>query len=274
MPAAALTRPSREDEVATEVEARLAGGTHQLPLLPQVAAEVLALSQDPRSDSARLCALVQRDQSLAGHVLRLANSATRAARSPVVSLQQAVARLGMREVAGIAVATSLRSGIFQVAGHETRLAGLWTQSLATAAYAREVARLRRDGVESAYLCGLLHAVGKPVVLQAAAGVAEELGAPLSPAFLDQLIEAHYLAVGARVAARWNLPAKVAAAIAWHGAPEQAADYVQDAATTQLAAQLAAGATPSPSALLNLYPEDLAVLVAKAEVVRAFVEALS
>ena len=147
-------------------------GEVELPLLPQVASRVMALTSDPNADAAKLSSLIHQDQALAAHVLRIANSPAYISRSPIVSLQHAVAMLGINLLSEIAFTASLKSGAFQVPGYEEQVKLLWQHSLASGAFAKEVARIRRVNVESAYLCGLLHGVGKPVVLRTAATLAQ------------------------------------------------------------------------------------------------------
>ena len=161
-----------------------------LPVLPQVAGRVMALANDPSADAARLSTLIHQDQALAAHVLRIANSPAYMPRTPIASLQHAVAMLGVNQLSEIAVTVSLKSGAVKIPGHEADIRQLWRHALASGAYAKEIARLRRYNVESAYLCGLLHAVGKPVVLKVVTTIAAELHIALDPnivhSFLDGL----------------------------------------------------------------------------------------
>ena len=46
-----------------------------VPMLPEVANRVMRLTQDPNAITTDLAKLVQSDQVLAGHVMRIANSA-------------------------------------------------------------------------------------------------------------------------------------------------------------------------------------------------------
>jgi hypothetical protein len=147
------------------------------PVLPQVAGKVMALVNDPAADAARLSALIHRDQALAAHVLRIANSPAYMPRTPIASLQHAVAMLGVNQLSEIAVTISLKSVTVKIPGHEADVRQLWRHALASGAYAKEIARMRRYNVESAYLCGLLHAVGKPVVLKTVTTIAAEMHIP-------------------------------------------------------------------------------------------------
>ncbi len=146
-----------------------------LPLLPQAASQVMSFMSDPNADATRLSSLIHQDQALAGHVLRIANSPAYMPRSPIVSLQQAVAWLGMHVLGEIAFTASRQKGVFRVQGYEDEIKRMWRHALITGLYAKEIARQRRHNVEGAFLCGLLHAIGKPVVVHALTDLQKKLG---------------------------------------------------------------------------------------------------
>ena len=66
----------------------------------------MSLCSEETCDAARLAELITHDQALAGHVLGVSNSAAYAPKEPIVSLQQAVSRLGSDTVCEIAMAPS------------------------------------------------------------------------------------------------------------------------------------------------------------------------
>jgi N-acetyl-gamma-glutamyl-phosphate reductase len=61
-----------------------------LPLLPQVASELLSILHDPNVDMEHLSELIHRDQALAGHVLRISNSAAYGTGESIVALRDAL----------------------------------------------------------------------------------------------------------------------------------------------------------------------------------------
>lgn len=95
--AAQGTTPAGE-LVRTVLEQKIVNGDLTLPVLSTVVAEVVQLTQSSDSNAAQLSALIHRDQTLAGHVLRLANSPLYLPSIPIVSLQQAISRLGYRVI--------------------------------------------------------------------------------------------------------------------------------------------------------------------------------
>lgn len=261
-------------------------GEIELPLLPQAASQVMALASDPAADAAKLSALIHQDQALAAHVLRIANSPAYMPRSPVVSLQHAVAMLGITLLSEIAFTASLKSGAFKVPGHEEDVKRLWRHSLASGAFAKEVARMRRVNVESAYLCGLLHEIGKPVVLQTATALTQAQRLTIEKSILSGWIDGYHSRVGTLIAEKWGLPKQVATAIQYYDDYDHAGSFRQECLLTCASDRLASHvltpedlpeeslrAQPAFSEL-NLYPNDIDQLLTTKDHVLAVVNALN
>lgn len=250
-----------------------------LPTMPGTAAEVMSLCQQETTDAAKLSAVIHRDQTIASNVLRVANSAAYAGQVPCASLQQAVSRLGMQLITEIAMAVSVRGRMFANPQCAQLLAALWKHSVLTGYYTKEIARLRRRNVEIAFLCGLLHDLGKAVLLNNVDRVAgkAELAIPV-----DQLLAAvdeQHVHAGVLLASEWKLPAQIAEAVQCHH-DYAAAKHFQDMAMTVCLADLlshhiAPGPfcpPPTEEALkghtvlvgLNLYPDQLQELLDKRE----------
>jgi HD-like signal output (HDOD) protein len=277
------TRPPEEPRVESLDHAlgeRLAAGRIGIPLLPAVAASVIQMVNDPDSDVAALAALIRNDPALAGHVLRHANSPLARAGAPLVSLQQAITRLGMRSVADIAFAACMGPRLFKAPAYAGLIERIWRESLATALWSREIARALRRNVEVSFLCGLLHAIGRPVVLQA---VQEQLGADtgaLADAQLAALLDGHARAAGLQVAVAWHLPEPVAAVIDgvgdFEGATRERALVAMVCGARALALGMLQGGTIDAGevaglaamAEINLYRADIERLLEQAEALQA------
>jgi HD-like signal output (HDOD) protein len=104
--------PATDDALHGELIERIDSGSLDLPLLSDTAAKVMELCGDASCDARRLAELIQRDQGLAGHVLRVANSAAYAPTERIVSLQQAVSRMGLTAMRDIALAIAIRGKVF------------------------------------------------------------------------------------------------------------------------------------------------------------------
>ncbi len=273
MPSPAIEPAPDAPRLAARLRERLERGEVELPLLEGAASEVLAACGREDRDASWLSERVGRDPSLAAHVLRIANSAAFAPREPIVSLSQAISRLGLKTLRDVAIAAALQAQVFAVPGHEVRLAALWRHSATTGAWAGEIARARRRNVEGAFLCGLLHDVGAAVLLQLVCTLERELGLGFDAQSLEPALDLLHAEVGGSLAARWQLPDWVGSAIAahhavaeWTGA-DPAGSQADEARTIWLADRLAhlsadEGGGPSQlfghpvAAALALYPDEL------------------
>ena len=286
IPSNAVGVPARLQE---RIERRLTEGTLDLPMLPQVASEILAQGDAESSDVRRLSDLLHRDQALAGHVLRVANSAAFGGDVKIQSIQQALIRIGLVQMREIVVTVALHGKVFRGGSQQDLLAELWRHSTIAGLYAKEIARHLRSNVESAFVCGLLHDVGKPVVLGMVLDLRRELGEPATRATCVAALDAFHTRIGRLLAERWALPEPVLDSITFHHEAEAATQLGKAVQMTALADLLAYAAVKSDEAFeadrallaghplygaLNLYPDDVEALFAKRASVLAQAEAFT
>ena len=249
----------------------ISSGKLDMPMLPKVAGEVITLTQDENSDMHKLAELIQKDQSLASRLMKIANSPAYCGVNRLNSLQQAISRMGMKVIAEVAIAASVGAKVFQVKGYEREVTYMWRHSLASSAWAKEIARLRRRNVESAFMCGLLHQIGKPVVLQSIVELMKENTIELNAQAVQTLIAEFYIPVGVKLGNDWGLPNTVVESIEFHQDFESAPQAVQEAMICCAANHLATlllDAEPmqiqdlmesDAMEKLNLYEDDLAAI---------------
>jgi len=187
----------------------------ELPPMPATAAQVMQLCQQEDTDAAKLSSVIHGDPSIASNVLRVANSAAYMGQVPCSSLQQAVSRLGMQAITEIALAVSVRARLFANAACADMLKELWQHSVLTGFYTKEIARMRRCNVEIAFLCGLLHDVGKALLLNNVDKVLGGSTLSVPVAELHHAVHEHHIAAGVLLAEQWRLPDQVKEAIACH-----------------------------------------------------------
>ena len=138
-----------------------------LPMLPAVVTGVLSLDPDDDDYFDGLLHLAERDPPFAVRVLRCANSAASAPTTPILSLQQAIMRLGSRRCAELVLALAVIK-VFLPRTEAQRY--LWIHSLQVALFARGYCqRMPRSGCnpDQGYLCGLLHDIGRFVQFEGA-----------------------------------------------------------------------------------------------------------
>lgn len=214
--------------------------THALaiPLLPDVAVRVVRIGTAKTANAQLLADIIAADATLAKYVLRIVACPAKRAAIPIVSLQHAVAWLGIDEVANIAFTLALQGKLLHVKGQHRRARRLWRHSLASALWARQLAhRLSRD-TGTSYLCGLLHNIGKVVILGTIYDAIEQHGIALSGEDYDRLIEHCHRDIGAAVVDAWSLPAPVPLVLTYWEDCAAAGDLRWQASVVNLAHKLA------------------------------------
>jgi HD-like signal output (HDOD) protein len=187
--------------------------------LPSAAREALAVCDDPRASVADLARVCEGDVSVAQGLLRYANSAMLARRgqAPAASLCEAIDRVGADGVRNVVVDVTV-AGLLCAPGsrHAAYTAQIWTHAHRTAALARTMAPAFGAAPDRAYAAGLLHDVGKLVVLDRAAVLAAgpEYTAPTWPALRAMLLALHE-PLGALAVLRWGMGVEAALAVGSH-----------------------------------------------------------
>ena len=276
------------DAVRLLLMERISQNKLELPVLPDVASKVVNMCNDPNADSRALAQLVQRDAAMAGHLMRLANSVLYAPAVPLVSLDQVVSRMGMKKVREIALVISCQSKVFAVPGHEDLVKALFRHSLAAGAFAQEIARSRRWNVEEAFLCGLLHDVGRPVLLQELVDLHKKANCPFNLSATTSVITALHTRIGSALVNGWSLPARLGETILHHHSPAASKTAAQTAMMTNLADDMAHMLMPVPGERvptadqirehpmlesLNLYPDEMDALLGQCDKVKVMVNAV-
>lgn len=130
--------------------------------LPTPKGVALALTQACRRDNANLdeiAGLVRTDPALSGRLLALANAAALGGRG-VVSVDEAVGRMGLLRVSQLALAFSLIDQHGAGACSNFNYTGFWNRSLLMAAATRQFGTLRKLGVAGdLFTVGLLAQIG-------------------------------------------------------------------------------------------------------------------
>jgi putative nucleotidyltransferase with HDIG domain len=191
-----------------------------LPTLPQVVTKILAMTDSARGNAADLSK--EMDQSLSAKVMKVANSAFyggRAART-VTSIHQGIVIIGFDAVKEIVLTASLFH-TFKNSQEVESLKPLWRHSMESALIAKRLAWVYRyEGLDEAYLAGLLHDIGKLVIQQyfpdayALAQKMSKAGGDALKAEKEVLGMTHAEIAG-RMAKQWNFHESLVQAIAHH-----------------------------------------------------------
>lgn len=136
----------------------------KISTIPSVLKKIIEITEDPRSGISDLEAVIEHDPAIASRVVSVSNAVFYGFPRKINSIHQAILVLGFDMVKGLAVSST----IFNVATPKTRtvLSSLWCHSFEVAVASVMIAkRSGRVNQEIAFLAGLLHDIGRPILLQ-------------------------------------------------------------------------------------------------------------
>ncbi|MYL84747.1 HDOD domain-containing protein [Desulfovibrio aerotolerans] len=158
------------DVITNPAVQQLAASLDRLPALPAVHQRILSELQAPQPSMLRLGELITQDMGLSATMLKLVNSSFFGLRSTVSSPAYAVNLLGLDVIAGLVLSAGLFNSFDAAKFPGYHLDGLWQHSLNTGLVCKALAKA--EGLDTArqddlYIAGILHDIGKLVLLTSA-----------------------------------------------------------------------------------------------------------
>lgn len=209
---------------------QLVAETSDLASLPEVAARVIGLAEDPRSTAAQFAAVISRDTNLAARLLRVANSSYYSMSGRIDTIPRAVTVIGSRQVRDLTLGLSAIRVFQGIPIEVISMDDFWSHSLYTALIARRLAGASSKALEdTAFVAGLLHDVGQlllvlrvPDLARKSLWLATEGPEDLTLADAErQVLGFDHGDVGLELARKWNLPEVLRECIAHHHEPGRA-----------------------------------------------------
>jgi len=239
-------QPAKGGAQALPQRARIEERIRKFEAMPAFVAQVIAMLNNPRTDALEIAGRIKMDPGMPASILRLANSAQFGAQRQVSSLQEAIVRLGLKQLCQLIVASGMGRRLSRpLPGYELRPDELLSHSLFTALGAEEICKaLAIDTPDMLFTAGLLHDLGKLITDESVAAEKENIRARVRDQRLTydtaeaQTLGLHHAEAGGRIIDGWNFPAQLVAAARWHHRPEDAGVWQNTVAIVHIAEFLA------------------------------------
>ncbi len=185
----------------------------EIPTLPHVVIQLIALLDDPEVDFKRIAAVIEEDPPLVAQMLKVVNSGFYGLPNTIDDLHQALVLLGLDEIQHLVFAESVYSVFYHVQENDYFDYHLfWQHCIGTARLGYALAAMAELPIKrSIYTAGLLHDIGRlvlqlyfPEMYEEVFNVAQQNQLDLLTAETSLLNFTHTEA-GYWIAQKWNLP---------------------------------------------------------------------
>ncbi len=204
--------------------------------MPMSVVQLTVLASNDRSSMDEMAQIIEFDEALTANLLRLANSVWGRSMAPILTVKDAVVRLGTAQILKFCVGRQIAAPMSQpIPGYELAEHELWRHSVASALAAEQLNTFLYDPVPRlAFTAALMHDIGKLL-----------LGRYMEPNILNnirclmmeenisfkiaehRLMGTNHAEVGGVMARHWKFPKQLIDAIELHHDPDRQPDALVD-----------------------------------------------
>lgn len=201
--------------------AEIVSNLRSLPSLPMVVMELLQSMGEEDVDIGRLALGISNDQALAARTLRVANSPFYGMQGKIETIAEAITVLGFVNVRSLVTTAGIASAwpVNRATGFEAQI--FWRHGLGVACCAATLAPYARLRPEILFLAGLMHDIGRLVLVSTHPAVfAETLERRKQDDCLlvdaeREILGFDHSQIGSELCRHWRIPASIADAIERH-----------------------------------------------------------
>lgn len=211
------------EEIDSEVARLVSSGIH-IPPQPRIVLDVMSMARAKHFDLRTMAHLISQDAGLTSMLYKITRLAAFSRSRPPQSIEQILTLVGMRQTAALVQSYGVTTAL---KGKNLAMESFWSRSKAIAQLSSLVChQLNQNGAisritpEQAYMAGIFHDCGVPVLMQRFPDYCKATGAGIGDAWVDvnaedNVFQVDHCSIGYLLARHWRLPDFVADAILYH-----------------------------------------------------------
>ncbi len=219
-----------QDLLRKETLRKIVTGIKNLPSLPRLYNKIVAEMQSPEGSLKEVGYLISQDISMSAKILQLVNSAFFGLPRKITDPQQAAVFVGIETLKSLVLSIHVFSSLSKDAeSYGFSPVNMWRHSLRTGRLAGDIVRAEkadRRVVEEAMIAGMLHDIGKLIILlempkqyNEVMNLVDTTGCSSVDAEYS-IMDTSHAELGAYLLGLWGLPNNVVESVAFHHKPSK------------------------------------------------------
>lgn len=219
-----IPKQLKEEVIVSDVKEKILKDVDSLPTFPENIIELQQLCNKKEASIDEISDRISRDPALTADVIKLSNSAGFVPGKKISNIKEAVKIIGLKNLYLILTASTAK----KILGNKYKKFELiWEHCVRVAYYSRQIAKLKRLGniSDTAFITGLLHDIGKIVLLSADESIIHTISEITknkqlrSSSILEEIsIGISHAEIGGLIAEKWNFPNDLKMSITNHHSP--------------------------------------------------------
>lgn len=209
-----------ELDFTVQFQMRLDQENYTLPTIPAASLRLMDLLANPDCTNDAMEKTITLDPLLAGQVLKIANSCLYGSVVEINSLRAAILRIGRKAIRSVVLMNSIKATLIRNTIFLPAMQAIWKQSLNCAFFSKLLGKRLQEPGDELFLVGLLHNVGKLLVLSILHEMFQQTQAVINMEMLEKVYAAHHVEIGKKLLLVWKIPATVSEIIHWQSREEE------------------------------------------------------
>ncbi|MBQ7611769.1 MAG: HDOD domain-containing protein [Spirochaetaceae bacterium] len=195
---------------------------NEIPQFPEKILQLQKMINDTDSTISDIARTISADVGITADLLKLVNSAAFGLKQKCNNIAEAVKLIGIRGISNLLYSIGTVN-VFAEIGNEDEQNSLWEHAYKCAYFSYNLARVLRlhSVIDDAYVCGLLHDIGKlvfsglyPNTLQILYKIQKKRNIPQN--IINAITSGiQHAEIGARLTEKWSFPSQITQAILYH-----------------------------------------------------------
>ena len=214
----------KEEIIISDVKEKILKDVESLPTFPENIIELQQLCNKKEASIDIISDRISRDPALTADVIKLSNSAGFVPGKKISTIKEAVKIIGLKNLYFILTASTAK----KILGNKYKKFELiWEHCIRVAFYSRQIAKLKKLSsiADTAFITGLLHDIGKIVLLSADDNIINIISEITknkqlrSSSILEEIsVGISHAEIGGLIAEKWNFPDDLKMSITNHHSP--------------------------------------------------------